>query len=86
MSGQGTTKTCCALARNRTCDGVEVIMTARRHCVANDVVGIPGRATVLSTNALQIQDGSESSARTVLVKPFRMAPWRFQMLHFPMFP
>ena len=56
-------------------------MTPRRHYVANDVVGIPGRATLLNTNALQIQDGGESSVRTVLVKPFRMAPWRFQILN-----
>ena len=74
MNGQGTTKTCCAPARNETRDGEKVNITSRRHCVANDAVKIPGGTALVGTNTPQIPDDGESPARTVALKPFRMAP------------
>ena len=74
MNGQGTTKTCCAPARNEMRDGGKVNITSGRHCEAKDTVEIPGGPALVGTNAPQIQDDGESPARTVAVKPFRMAP------------
>ena len=74
MNGQGTTKICCAPARNETRDAEKVNITSRRHYVANDAVKIPGGTALVGTNTPQIPDDGESPARTVAVKPFRMAP------------
>ena len=74
MNGQGTTKTCCTPARNETRDAEKVNITSRRHCVANDAVKIPGGTALVGTNTPQIPDDGESPARTVALKPFRMAP------------
>ena len=74
MNGQGTTKTCCAPARNEMRDGGKVNITSGRHFEAKDTVEIPGGPALDGTNAPQIQDDGESPARTVAVKPFRMAP------------
>ena len=73
MNGQGTTKTCCAPARNETRNAEKVNITSRRHYVANDAVKIPGGTALVGTNRPQIPDDGESPARTVALKPFRMA-------------
>ena len=42
--------------------------------MANDAGKIPGGTALVGTNTPQTLDDGESPARTVAVKPFRMAP------------